>query len=89
MTLLLTFSRGAIKAGLVALAVYLALGRPWGLLGTALAAIPAGAVALVSAYRADLLATTEPTTTAAVAQATILPSWWRRAQLERAPYGPC
>ena len=68
MTLLLTFSRGAIKAGLVALAVYLALGRPWGLLGTALAAIPAGAVALVSAYRADLLATTEPTTTAAVAQ---------------------
>ena len=67
-TLLLTFSRGAIAAGLVALVLYLVLGRPWGLLGTALAVVPASVVALASAYRADLLATAEPTTVAAIAQ---------------------
>jgi len=67
-TLLLTFSRGAIGAGLVALVVYLAVARPWGALGTVVAVGPTAAVAVIAGYRADQLATITPTSPAAVAQ---------------------
>ena len=56
-TLYFTFSRGAIVAGLLGLVLYVALARPRGLLSTALAVLLPIAVALVSCYRADLLAT--------------------------------
>jgi O-antigen ligase len=67
-TALFTFSRGAIAAGLLGLAVYAVAGRPKGLLTGMLAAGPATAVAVIAALDADLLATANPTTDAAVAQ---------------------
>jgi O-antigen ligase len=66
--LLLTFSRGAIGIGLFAIVLYAILARPWGIIGTVVAVGPASAVALVTAYDAELLATPEPTVPAAVAQ---------------------
>lgn len=66
--LLLTFSRGAIAAGAVALVVYLLAARPWALLGTTVTVVPLTAIALIAAYRAELLATSEPTIPSAVAQ---------------------
>lgn len=65
---MLTFSRGAVAAGAAGLLVLLAAGRPRVLLCGALAAVPAVAVAVTSAYRADLLASERPTTAAAAAQ---------------------
>jgi len=67
-TLLLTFSRGAIVVLALAIVLYVVLARPWGLLATAAIAGPATAVALAETYAADLLATFDPTTPAAVAQ---------------------
>ncbi|MEA2148605.1 MAG: hypothetical protein QOD69_435 [Solirubrobacteraceae bacterium] len=67
-TLLLTFSRGAIAAGAAGIVVLLVAGRPRALLTGALVAVPAVAVAAVSAYGADLLASTDPATPAAAAQ---------------------
>ena len=67
-TLLLTFSRGAIGAGAVGLVALLVAGRPRALAGGLLAAVPAVAVAVISAYHADLLASEEPTSAAAAAQ---------------------
>ena len=67
-TLLFTFSRGAIGAGIIGLAAYILLGRSRGLIGGLLATVPPTAIALVAAYRADLLATNTPTTAAATAQ---------------------
>lgn len=67
-TLLLTFSRGAIGALIIAAVVYVALARPIGLLSAVLSALPAGAVSVVAAYRAKDLATLHPTTAAAVGQ---------------------
>jgi hypothetical protein len=67
-TLFFTFSRGAIAAGLVALVVYVLVGRPTGLLSGTLATAPATAVLVVAAYHANLLDTVEPTTPAAVSQ---------------------
>jgi hypothetical protein len=67
-TLLLTFSRGAIAAGAAGLLVMLVAGRPRALLTGALVAIPAVAIAAMSAYGADLLASEDPTTAAAAAQ---------------------
>ncbi len=55
-TLLLTFSRGAIGAGIVGLVAYLLVGRPRSLLTAAIAAGPPTAVAVVVAYRATSLA---------------------------------
>ena len=66
--LLLTFSRGAIAAGAVGLLVLVLAGRPRALLTGALVAVPAVAVAALSAYGADLLASADPTTAAATAQ---------------------
>lgn len=67
-TLLLTFSRGSILAGAVGLAAMVLVGRPRALLSGVLVAVPTVAVAVVSAYGADLLAAPDPTTAAAAAQ---------------------
>lgn len=66
--LLLTFSRGAIAAGAIGVLVLLVAGRPRLLATGALVAVPAVAVAVMSAYGADLLASADPTTAAAAAQ---------------------
>jgi hypothetical protein len=65
---LFTYSRGGIAAGLVGLTVYALVGRPRGMVTGLLAAGPATALAVVAALDADLLATANPTTDAAVAQ---------------------
>jgi O-antigen ligase len=67
-TLLFTFSRGAMVALIVGLIVYLAVARQRGVVAALLAIVPTTAVAVVAAYGADQLATTTPTTPAAVAQ---------------------
>jgi O-antigen ligase len=67
-TLLFTFSRGAISAGIVGLLAYAVLARPRALASGVLATAVPTSIALVSAYRADLLATLHPTTPAAVEQ---------------------
>jgi O-antigen ligase len=67
-TLLFTFSRGAIGAGIVGLVAYAVLARPHGLVTGLLAAAPTTAIALVVSYDADLLATDNPTSAAATAQ---------------------
>jgi hypothetical protein len=67
-TVYFTFSRGAIAAGAVGIAAYLALARARGTASGLLAAIPPTAIALVVAYNADLLATEHPTTAAAVSE---------------------
>jgi hypothetical protein len=67
-TLLLTFSRGSIAAGAIGLVVLVLVGRPRALLSGVLVAVPAVAVAAMSAYGADLLASKNPTTAAAAAQ---------------------
>ena len=67
-TLLLTFSRGAMGVGILALAAYVLLAHNRGLITGLLAAAPFTAVAVVSAYEAELLATENPTSPAAVIQ---------------------
>ncbi|MGB9184637.1 MAG: O-antigen ligase family protein [Solirubrobacteraceae bacterium] len=67
-TLFLTFSRGAIAALVVGTIVFVLLSRSSALPGALLAVIPPTAISVVFAYRADLLATVNPTTPAAVAQ---------------------
>ena len=67
-TLLLTFSRGAMAVGVVALAAYVVLAHNRGLVTGLLAAAPLTAVAVVRAYEADLLATQNPTSPPAVMQ---------------------
>ncbi len=67
-TLFFTFSRGAIAAGAVGLAVYVLVARPRALLSGALATVPATAGLIVVAYHANLLDTRNPTTPAAVSQ---------------------
>jgi O-antigen ligase len=67
-TLYFTFSRGAIAAGIIGLLLYVVMGRPRALVGSVLATVPATAIAVAVAYDADLLATPNPTTAAAVSQ---------------------
>lgn len=67
-TLLLTLSRGAIVAAILGVLAYVALGRPWGLLGTVLATAPTTVLALVEAYGAELLTSETPTAPAAIVQ---------------------
>ncbi len=67
-TLLLTFSRGAIAVAVLGALVYALLGRPWGLLSTALAAGPTTALALVQTYGAELLGREGAAAPAAIAQ---------------------
>jgi hypothetical protein len=67
-TLFFTFSRGAIAAGTIGLAVYVLFARPRALLGGLLATAAPTAVLIVVAYHANLLDTVDPTTPAAVSQ---------------------
>jgi O-antigen ligase len=67
-TLYFTFSRGAIATGILGLLAYVVLGRPRAFLTGAIAVGPPSAIAVVVAYDADLLATPNPTTAAAVSQ---------------------
>ena len=67
-TLYFTFSRGSIATCLIAAVIYALVARPWGLVSAALSAVPATVIALVIAYDANLLATLNPTTPAAVRQ---------------------
>ena len=67
-TLLLTFSRGAIAALLVGIAVYIVFGPRRGFLAAALAISPAVAFAARETLDARLLATARPTVPAAVTQ---------------------
>jgi hypothetical protein len=67
-TLYFTFSRGGILVGITGVALYVALARPGRLPGGLLATVPTSAVAVVAAYRADLLASFHPATAAAAAQ---------------------
>jgi O-antigen ligase len=67
-TLFFTFSRGAIVAGAAGIGVYVLVARPRALVSGALAVVPATAVLIVVAYRANLLDTLDPTTPPAVAQ---------------------
>ncbi|MGI8802363.1 MAG: O-antigen ligase family protein [Solirubrobacteraceae bacterium] len=55
-TLLLTFSRGAIAAGAAGLLAYVLLGRPRSLLSAAVAVVPSTGFALLVGYRATSLA---------------------------------
>ncbi len=66
-TLLLTFSRGALAAGAIGLVAVILLGRPRALLSGLVVALPM-VFALVAAYGAELLASDRPTTAAAAAQ---------------------
>jgi O-antigen ligase len=66
--LFFTFSRGAIGVAILGLVGYALLARPRGLIGGMLAAAPATAIAVVTAYHADLLASDDPTTAAATSQ---------------------
>lgn len=67
-TLVLTFSRGAILAGIVGALVYLAAARPRGALGGLLATAPPTAFAAVASYQAELLAREDFTSAAAMKQ---------------------
>lgn len=66
--LFFTFSRGAIAVAILGLVAYILMARPRGLLGGLVASGPATAVALVSAYGAELLSSDNPTTSAATSQ---------------------
>ncbi|HEV2057800.1 MAG TPA: O-antigen ligase family protein, partial [Solirubrobacteraceae bacterium] len=65
---LFTFSRGAIAAGAIGIVAYLLLARPRGIVTVLFSALPLTVVGLASAYGATLLATTQPTTSAAISQ---------------------
>jgi O-antigen ligase len=67
-TLIFTFSRGAIAAGIVGLLIYIVVARSRALLSGLLATGPVTAIALVVALNADALATEDPTTPGAIAQ---------------------
>ena len=67
-TLLFTFSRGAILVAALGLAVLFVLGRPRFLPTGFLAVVPPTAIAVVSAYGADHLTSVDPRTAAAVAE---------------------
>jgi hypothetical protein len=67
-TLFFTFSRGAIAAGAIGLAVYVLFARPRALLVGLLATVAPTAVLILVAYHANLLDTVAPTTPAAISQ---------------------
>jgi O-antigen ligase len=67
-TLLLTFSRGAIAAGIIGVVVLLVVARPRLALTGLAATVATTAVALIVAYHADQLATPEPVISEAVSQ---------------------
>ena len=66
-TLYYTFSRGATAAAVVAVAVYVVVGRPRGLVGGALATVPATLVAIMAVHPASDLTGPDPLAASAVA----------------------
>jgi O-antigen ligase len=64
----LSLSRGPVAAAVVGIAAFVLLGRPRGLVTGLIAAVPAAAIAVVSAYRHELLTSPDPQTAAAAAQ---------------------
>jgi O-antigen ligase/polysaccharide polymerase Wzy-like membrane protein len=67
-TILLTYSRGGVAIAALMLVLYVALARPAGAVTTLVATAAPAAIALAFAYRANLLASADPTSTAAAAQ---------------------
>jgi O-antigen ligase len=67
-TLLFTFSRGAIAAAAIGVVAFLILARTRGTIAGVMAAAPTTAVAVNSAYGANLLARPDRTSAAAIAQ---------------------
>jgi O-antigen ligase len=67
-TLLFTFSRGAIGVAVVGLVVFLVVARPRLGLTAGAATVPLTAVALLVAYHADQLATSKPVVREAISQ---------------------
>ncbi len=67
-TMLLTFSRGALGAVVLGMVAYVVLARPSALLTGLIAVGPTVGVALRSTYDATLLATSNPTSAAALVQ---------------------
>jgi len=67
-TLFFTFSRGSIWVSGIGAVLYVLVARPRALLTGVLAVVPTTVIAVVVAYHANLLATTNPTTPAAVHQ---------------------
>jgi hypothetical protein len=67
-TLLLTYSRGGVAVTVAMLVAYFVLARPAGAAVALLAAGPPTAVALIAAYGADKLASTDPTSSPAAGQ---------------------
>ena len=67
-TLLLTYSRAGVAAAILGVAVYVIAAHPRGLMSALLAAGPATALALSTAYDATLLSSDTPASAAAVAQ---------------------
>jgi O-antigen ligase len=67
-SLYFTFSRGAIAVAILGLVAYALLARPRGFVGGIVAVAPATALAVITAYDADLLASDNPTTDAAASQ---------------------
>jgi hypothetical protein len=67
-TLWFTFSRGAMLALVIGLIAFLLTSRQKAIVAGLIAVVPPTAVALVSAYGADQLSTTNPTTSVAVSQ---------------------
>lgn len=63
-----TFSRGAIVAGFAAVVLYMVIARPRTLVNGLLATVAPALLAVKTAYDADLLATDNPTTQAAIEQ---------------------
>ena len=67
-TLLLTYSRAGVAAAILGVAVYVVAAHPRGLMSALLAAGPATALSLSTAYDATLLSSDTPASAAAVAQ---------------------
>jgi len=65
-TVLLTFSRGAILAGIGGLVLYVLVGRPRGFLTALVAAVPLGAIAVKVAYDATLISGDDQRSPAAI-----------------------
>jgi O-antigen ligase/polysaccharide polymerase Wzy-like membrane protein len=68
-TLYFTFSRGSMAATVIGLLVYALVARPRALASAVIATAPVAAAVVYVAYNANLLATPDPTTAAAVKQA--------------------
>jgi hypothetical protein len=67
-TVYLTLSRGPVAAAIIGVGAFLLLGRPRGFLTGAIAIVPTSVIAVVSAYKHELLTSSTPTSVAAADQ---------------------